>query len=99
KSISRSLRLNPLILAVWFMDDGSRSRSSVYFNTQQFCINDQKFLIKLLGESGLIATLNKDKLYYRIRLSTRCINHFIDLVKPYIIKSMEYKLPLRPRID
>ena len=47
KSIPRSLRLNPLILAVWFMDDGSKSRSSVYFNAQQFCIDDQNFLIKL----------------------------------------------------
>jgi len=90
KGIPRSLRLNPLTLAVWFMDDGSKSRSSVYFNTQQFSVDDQKFLIKLLEELGLIAALNKDKSYYRIRLSTKCINRFIDLVKPYMLKSMEY---------
>jgi hypothetical protein len=30
------LELSPLVLAVWFMDDGSRSRSSLYLNTQQY---------------------------------------------------------------
>lgn len=94
KVVPKSLRLNPLSLAVWFMDDGSRSRSSVYFNTQQFSVENQDFLIKRLEDLGLHGTLNKDKSYYRIRLSTRCVKHFVDLVKPYIVKSMEYKLPL-----
>jgi recombination protein RecA len=30
------VELSPLALAVWFMDDGCKSRSSVYLNTQQF---------------------------------------------------------------
>ena len=48
KIIPDDLLLNPLILAVWFMDDGSKSRSSVYLNTQQFDIENQKKLLKLL---------------------------------------------------
>ncbi len=28
------VRFSPLAIAVWFMDDGSRSRSTVYLNTQ-----------------------------------------------------------------
>src|SRR5438477_8387823 len=30
------VELSPLTLAVWFMDDGCRSRTAVYLNTQQF---------------------------------------------------------------
>lgn len=93
KVVPRSLRLTPLTLAVWFMDDGSKSRSSVYLNTQQFSVDDQQFLIKLLEELGLCGALNKDKSYYRIRLSTQCIKHFVELVEPFIIDSMKYKLP------
>src|SRR3990167_8277744 len=59
KSVPRNLKLDRLSLAVWFMDDGSKSRSSVYFNTQQFNLNDQKTLMKLLNEFGLETSLNK----------------------------------------
>ena len=42
KTIPASLVLSPLILAVWFMDDGSKSRKyDVYLNTQQFSFLDQ----------------------------------------------------------
>lgn len=36
-----NLLLTPLALAVWFMDDGSRTYKAVYFNTQQFPQDDQ----------------------------------------------------------
>src|SRR3989338_9432975 len=62
------LALDPLILAVWFMDDGSRcSEDNVYINTQQFSKEDQYKLLEFLRKIGLEGTLNKDKEYYRIR--------------------------------
>ena len=94
KSVPRNLKLDRLSLAVWFMDDGSKSRSSVYFNTQQFNLNDQKTLMKLLNEFGLETSLNKDKKYYRIRIRTSSLNLFKELVAPYMLRSMIYKLPL-----
>ena len=93
KVVPKSLRLDPLMLAVWFMDDGSRSRSSVYFNTQQFSLEDQMFQIKLLSDLELKASLNKDKCYYRIRLSSDSMSTFVSLVEPYLLRSMRYKLP------
>ena len=45
KIIPDDLLLDPIVLAVWFMDDGSKSRSSVYLNTQQFSIEDQNRLL------------------------------------------------------
>lgn len=43
KVIPTDLKLNPLILAVWFMDDGCKSRSSIYLNTQSFLKKSRLF--------------------------------------------------------
>ena len=93
KVIPRSLVLTPLILAVWFMDDGSKSRDSdVYLNTQQFSLKDQEFLLHQLRNLGLKARLNKDKHYYRIRFLKESISKLMILISPYVIDSMRYKL-------
>jgi len=95
KTLPRDLELNPLSLAVWFMDDGSKSRNTVYMNTQQFNIQEQKYLLSLLDKHFTIrATLNKDKSYFRIRIRTDSMKIFRDLTSPYIIESMRCKLPL-----
>jgi hypothetical protein len=51
KKIVPDVAISPLALAVWFMDDGSRSRTSVYLNAQQFAVREQLRLIDLLGSS------------------------------------------------
>src|SRR3990170_2722125 len=59
-----------LTLAIWFMDDGCRSRNAVYLNTQQFDQESQALLLRLLREQWAIeGALNRDKQYHRIRLS------------------------------
>ncbi len=94
KIIPDDLKLDPLSLAVWFMDDGSKSYSSVYLNTQQFDVNEQKRLIDILkNQFGIEATLNKDKIYYRIRIRIQSIKIFLKLVEPFVLKEFRYKLP------
>ena len=89
------LTLDPIILAVWFMDDGSRcSESDVYLNTQQFSKDDQYKLLGFLEKMGLDGTLNKDKEYYRIRLKTSSIPKLFGMIEKYIIPSMKYKIGL-----
>ena len=89
------LILNPISLAVWYMDDGSRcSKDNVYLNTQQFSKNDQYKLLKILDQIGLKGTLNKDKQYYRIRFKTSSILKLFKMIKQYIIPSMKYKIGL-----
>ena len=93
KIIPKTLVLDPIILAVWYMDDGSKSRDSdIYLNTQQFSIKDQKHLLHLLRIIGIKARLNKDKKYYRIRILKESIKTFMDIVKDNIEDSMKYKL-------
>src|SRR3989339_688988 len=95
KIIPKNLKLNALSLAVWFMDDGSKSRSSVYLNTQQFSIKEQLELIEMLkNQFGLLATLNKDKKYFRIRIRTESMKSFIKLTEKHILPDFRYKLPL-----
>ena len=89
------LILDPVMLAVWFMDDGSRcSKDNVYLNTQQFSKGDQLKLLRFLENIGLSGTLNKDKNYYRIRFRSSSISKLFRMIERYIIPSMKYKIGL-----
>jgi len=93
EKIVPDLKLNPLIMAVWFMDDGSKSYRTYYLNTQRFNFQSQKRLIQTLkGQYGINSSLNKDKGYYRIRIKQNSAERFKKLICKYIIPSMKYKL-------
>jgi len=93
KIIPRDIHITSLSLAVWFMDDGSRCRTSdVYLNTQQFDHEGQMRLVNMLKEFNLEARLNKDKTYTRIRFIKSSLAEFRRLVRPHIIPSMKYKI-------
>lgn len=94
RKIAPDIALDRLSLAVWFMDDGSKSRSAAYFNTQQFSIEDQWRLIgMLMRRFGVECTLNKDKSYRRIRIATRSMPKLAELIEPFLLPSLRYKLP------
>ena len=93
KIIPKNMQLSELTLAVWFMDDGSKTKKGdVYLNTQQFSLDDQKRLLYFLRKLKLRARLNKDKKYHRIRFYHQSVGRLVKLIKPYIIPSMEYKI-------
>ena len=97
KIIPKEIHLNPVTLAVWFMDDGSKCRDSdVYLNTQQFDYKSQQHLLSALKTLGLDGTLNKDKHYFRIRFLKASIPKLHMLVTRYIHPSMNYKLSYNP---
>ena len=97
RKIIPKIDLDELMLAVWYMDDGSKTnKGDVYLNTQQFSMNDQKKLLYALRNLGIKARLNKDKKYYRIRILKESIAHFNKLISPYIVESMRYKLSYDP---
>jgi recombination protein RecA len=88
------VELTPLALAVWFMDDGCRSRSAVYLNTQQFETRDQLVLLDLLHDQWAIrGALNRDKSYHRIRLSVDGTKRLRKLIEPHVLPELRYKLP------
>jgi recombination protein RecA len=88
------VELAPLALAVWFMDDGCRSRNAVYLNTQQFDLSSQRTLLRLLREQWSIeGALNRDKQYHRIRVTVDGTERLARLIEPYVLAELRYKLP------
>ena len=88
------VELSPLMLAVWLMDDGSRSRNAVYFNTQQFDIVEQRKLLMMLERQwGIDGALNRDKCYRRIRISVDGTRQLARVIEPYLLPELKYKLP------
>ncbi len=97
KIIPPTLKLDPLVLGIWWMDDGSMcGKSDFYFNTQQFSLTDQKRLLEKIKELGLEAKLNRDKKYYRIRLLLSSVPRLRILLRDILIPSMYYKLGYNP---
>ena len=94
RKIVPELRLTPLSLAVWFMDDGCKSYRALYLNTQQFERAEQERLLRMLREQfGIAGTLNRDKTYYRIRISVASVARFREIVRPHLLPQFEYKFP------
>ena len=89
--------ITPLGLAIWYMDDGSiksRKHKGIFLNTQGFERDDIKNLQKILRNKFRISsTTRKDKNGKQIYLGGKSGEKFIALIKPYIISSMEYKIP------
>lgn len=94
KQIPRDLKLKPLSLAVFFMDDGCKSYNAVYLNTQKYNLQSQLNLLRVLKRQyGITARINKDKNYYRLRIAVGSVKRFKSIIEPYILPEFEYKLP------
>ena len=93
KKIVPNLNIDPLMMAVWFMDDGSRTYRTFYLNTQSFNYSSQKRIVQMLKEQYEIeSALNRDKNYYRIRIKQNSAEKFKKIISDYVISSMRYKL-------
>jgi len=94
--------ITPLGLAIWYMDDGSiksRRHKGIFLNTQGFRENDVKKLQRILGNKfGISSTTRKEKNGRQIYLGGKSGEKFIEIIKPYIIPSMEYKIPRTLRL-
>lgn len=79
--------IQPLGLAVWFMDDGY---SCGNLSTNSFSINELIVAKQILkSRFNLDYTIHKENSLY---LKVRSIDLFKHLVDPYVIPSMKYKL-------
>jgi len=85
---------NDKSLALLFMDDGNLNHKSVNLNLQGFdIVNLQQFITFLKDRFDLEWTIQKNRSYYRLYLKTKSVHKFLNIVSPYIINSMRYKLP------
>ena len=66
----------------------------MYLNTQQFDFGAQlRLLESLRTQWGIVASLNRDKSYYRIRIAVAAMPRFVELVEPHLLPEFRYKLP------
>jgi len=86
--------LEPISLAVWFMDDGSRHGGGGYLiNTQGFTYDECKILKNALNEKfNLDTTLHKDHNGWRLYIRVSSAEKFRQIVKSFLSNIFMYKL-------
>ncbi len=90
--------VNPLVLAIWFMDDGNaRKRNGLVtcydINTQSFNLKENKKLVSVLKDLyGFNVTINLNNGYYRLHISALDKLKFKECIKKFVVDSMKYKL-------
>lgn len=83
--------ITPLSIAVWYMDDGSFDHKfNCSFSTESFDLESKELLVEKLKSFELETILTKSG---KLRVRSRSLPKFFELVRPYIHKNMLYKLP------
>jgi hypothetical protein len=92
--------LDPLALAVWYMDDGGRGGRTplgMVWNIAPYLPADRELLQAALFERyGIQTTIQSAGSGTHLYIRARSAERFIDVVGDHIIPSMRYKLPLDP---
>ena len=85
--------LNPISLAYWAMDDGSRTPSGFYFHTEGFTFKDCYLLVAMLHfRFGLFSTIQQHAGKPMIKIAGKSMPLFRNIVTPHFHQSMLYKL-------
>lgn len=91
----KSLLINPLSLAVWYMDDGFRRTDckSLYLCTSAFTSQEQLLLIETLKLNfNIDARVHLAAGNARIYIPASSAQQFSRLVEEYIVPDLSYKL-------
>ena len=88
--------LSPLVMAVWFMDDGSiksKHHRALILNTQCFTKEENLKLIEMIQKKfGIEMSLRPQRNLYQLYIGSGSVQKFVDLIQPYVLPSMRYKL-------
>ena len=95
-------KLDPMAIAIWFMDDGTSSFTKtscikVAFSTLSFTKDQLILLQDRLNYFDIKTALHKHNDGYGLTISVRqiSINKFMDLIEPYMVDCMKYKIKRR----
>ncbi|OGZ85538.1 MAG: hypothetical protein A2401_02135 [Candidatus Staskawiczbacteria bacterium RIFOXYC1_FULL_38_18] len=92
-----NLLLTPISVAVWYMDDGCFSKEKSTISIEGFSEENRNKIQKAFYEQfGIETAIGKSK---KLVIRKKSQSKFYDLIYPYIIPSMEYKIPSKPRND
>jgi len=92
--------LDPLAIAVWFMDDGSRGARTpkgLVINTSSFSADEQAQLRSVLAEKfGVTTSTHRVGKGFQLYIKASSYEMFVELVSPHLVPLMRYKLPVDP---
>ncbi len=102
KIVPQDLKLTPLTLCIWHMDDGSNSPkdANIELNTQGFTPEEIDFLIEKLNKDlGIISkrkvSRKKTGNQFKIYVGRKHYFSFIEMIKPYVEwDCFQYKLDI-----
>ena len=85
----------PLTLAIWYMDDGHLEKGvAPLFACESFTKEESNVIADImLNKWQLKSYVNHN---HRIRLCRESTRHFVELIEPYIVPCMRYKITLTP---
>jgi len=88
--------LDECALAVWFMDDGGRGANTLHglvFNTSGYAGDEQIFLRRVLADRfNVSVNIHHIGKGYQLYVTAESYRRFYNLVQPYVIPQMAYKL-------
>jgi len=96
--------LTPQGIALWYMDNGclSAKRRNGKVHAYELTLNtyvseeENRIIAEYFAEAyGIVFTVSKSHGSYRIRCGTKEAKKFIELIRPYIIPCMEYKVAFK----
>lgn len=82
--------ITPLAIAVWYMDDGCYQKFDCTLSTESSDSESREKLIRKLETFGIEAILRGRG---KLRIRSKSLPKFFELIRPYIHPSMRYKLP------
>jgi DNA-binding CsgD family transcriptional regulator len=83
-------KIDPLGLAIWYMDDGSRTACSMTLSTNSFSQEELLILVDILYNNfKLKFSIHKAGILY---LKSECWERFVNLIEEYILPCMKYKI-------
>lgn len=90
--------LNPLVIAVWVMDDGNKASKRINLSTYRFTRPEIKRLQEALkNKFRLKANFYRDRdKGYRMYFDVKNTEKLVKIIFPYILSSLKYKLPITP---
>lgn len=88
--------LSPLTIAVWYMDDGSiksNRHRALILNTQCFTKEENQKLIEVIkNKFDIEMSLRPQRQQWQLYIGSLSVEKFVQLIWPYILPSMRYKL-------
>jgi len=91
KIFPNSIKLTPLSLAVWYMDDGCWTGKKCVISTDGFDVESRMQIQNTLyNQFGLETVIGRNR---KLVIRKKSHDKFYGLISPYIIPSMKYKIP------